>query len=109
LSPTARAAIEDPNNAKAVSAASYWEIAIKLRLGKYQLAETYDEFIQHAIYDNGFAILAIEPRHTSVLVTLPMHHKDPFDRLMIAQAIVEGIGIVSADAVLDAYGFPRIW
>jgi PIN domain nuclease of toxin-antitoxin system len=109
LSPTARAAIEDPNNAKAVSPASYWEIAIKLRLGKYQLTETYDEFIQHAIYDNGFDILAIEPRHTSVLVTLPMHHKDPFDRLMIAQVIVEGLGIVSADAVLDAYGIPRIW
>ena len=50
LSPTARAAIEDPNNAKAVSPASYWEIAIKLRLGKYQLTETYDEFIQHAIW-----------------------------------------------------------
>lgn len=109
MSPAARAAIEDPNNAKAVSPASYWEIAIKVRLGKYQMRETYDEFIRHAIYDNGFDILAIEPGHTSVLVTLPMHHKDPFDRLMIAQAIVENIGIVSADAVLDAYGVSRIW
>jgi PIN domain nuclease of toxin-antitoxin system len=109
LSPAAQAAIVDPDNAKSVSPASFWEIAIKLSIGKYALKEPYDDFIQHAIRDNGFDILAIEPRHTAALVTLPFHHKDPFDRLLAAQAIVEGIGIVSSDAILDKYGVRRIW
>ena len=54
-------------------------------------------------------ILAIEPRHTAALITMPYHHKDPFDRLLIAQAIVEGIRLVSADAIIHTYGVPRIW
>jgi PIN domain nuclease of toxin-antitoxin system len=109
LSPAAQAAIVDPDNTKSVSPASFWEIAIKLSIGKYALKEPYDDFIQHAIHDNGFDILAIEPRHTAALVTLPFDHKDPFDRLLAAQAIVEGIGIVSSDAILDKYGVRRIW
>ena len=109
LSPVAQAAIVDPANSKSVSPASFWEIAIKVSLGKYKLNESYDDFIQHAIFDNGFDVLAIEPRHTAPLVTLPYHHKDPFDRLMIAQAIVEGISIVGADTMFDNYGVTRIW
>ena len=109
LSPTALAAILDPDNVKSVSPASFWEIAIKVSIGKYALKEPYDEFIQHAIFDNGFDVLPIEPRHTAALITLPFHHKDPFDRLMVAQALVEGIGIVSSDAILDRYGVRRIW
>jgi PIN domain nuclease of toxin-antitoxin system len=109
LSPAAQAAIVDPINTKSVSPASFWEIAIKVSLRKYVLNESYEDFIQHAIFDNGFDILAIEPKHTAALITLPYHHKDPFDRLLIVQAIVEGIRLVSADAIIDAYGVPRIW
>ena len=109
LSSAARAAIADPGNDKLVSAASYWELAIKVSLGKYILTETYDEFIQHAIVDNGFAILPIETRHTSALISLPHHHKDPFDRLLIVQALVEGVPIVSGDPRLDPYPITRLW
>jgi PIN domain nuclease of toxin-antitoxin system len=94
---------------EAVSPASYWELAIKISLRKYTLHESFEDFIQHAVLDNGFAILPIEPRHTAALIPLPYHHKDPFDRLIIAQALVEGISIVSADAQFDAYGIKRLW
>lgn len=71
--------------------------------------ESYDDFIQHAIVDNGFVILAVMPRHTSVLIGLPYHHKDPFDRLLVAQAIVESSPLVSADPLLDKYPITRLW
>ena len=58
---------------------------------------------------NGFKILSIEPRHTAVLTTMPYHHRDPFDRLLIAQAQVEKISVVSNDAILDQYGVNRLW
>ncbi len=109
LSAAARAAITDPANTIFVSAASYWEIAIKLGTGKLTLAVPYPDFIQHAILDNGFRILPIEPRHTAGLIGLPLHHRDPFDRLLIAQAVVEDIPIVSADAAFDPYPVRRIW
>jgi len=109
LSGTARTATLDPGNSKQVSPVSYWELAIKVGLGKYLLTEPYDDFIQHAIFDNGFAILPVEPRHTTALITLPHHHKDPFDRLLIAQAQVESIPIASADAVFDKYPITRLW
>jgi PIN domain nuclease of toxin-antitoxin system len=66
-------------------------------------------FVQESIVDNGFAILSIEPRHTAELVSLPYHHRDPFDRLLIAQAIVEGMPIISGDPALDAYPIRRVW
>jgi PIN domain nuclease of toxin-antitoxin system len=80
-----------------------------LSLGKYVLTESYDEFVQHAIFDNGFAILPVEPQHTAALVFLPHYHKDPFDRLMVAQALVEGIPFVSGDSFLDKYPITRLW
>jgi PIN domain nuclease of toxin-antitoxin system len=109
LSGAAKTAILDPGRAKLVSPASYWEIAIKVNLGKYVLKESCADFIQHAIFDNGFNVLPVEPRHTAALIGLPPHHKDPFDRLLVAQAMVEGIAIVSGDAALDAYGVTRLW
>ena len=69
----------------------------------------YETFITQGIEGNGFKVLAIEPRHTAVLTTLPFHHRDPFDRLMVGQAIVESIPIVSGDTALDAYGVKRLW
>lgn len=98
----------DLDNQILVSPASHWEIAIKMKIGKLLLRESFLEFVQHAIHDNGFAMLPIEPAHTSIVSTLPFHHKDPFDRLLIAQALAESIPIVSADAALDPYGVPRL-
>jgi PIN domain nuclease of toxin-antitoxin system len=109
LSGTARALIVDPLNDIEISPASYWEIAIKIRLGKYALPEPYQVFMEREIVDNDFRVLAIEPRHTAVLTTLPMHHRDPLDRLLVAQAMNEGIPLVSGDAILDAYPIQRLW
>jgi PIN domain nuclease of toxin-antitoxin system len=109
LSLTAVAHILDPVWEKLVSPASYWEIAIKIRAGKYVLTQPYEAFMYSAIDLNGFAILPIEYRHTAVLTTLPLHHRDPFDRLLVAQAMVEQIPILSADSVLDAYPITRLW
>ena len=89
LRSTARRHIEDSGNEKLVSPASYWEIAIKISLKKYTLSHPYEEFMQKGIIDNGFLILPIEPKHTAILTTLPFHHRDPFDRLIIAQAMTE--------------------
>src|SRR5438067_806209 len=88
LSATAVNYILDAALAKLVSPASYWEIAIKISLGKYSLQEPYEAFMQRGIFGNGFSILPIEPKHTAALTTLPSHHRDPFDRLIVAQAIV---------------------
>lgn len=109
LSGNAKSALLDPSHVKLVSPASYWEIAIKVAIGKFALKETYQEFIQHAIFDNGFTILPIEPKYTTALTTLPFHHRDPFDRLLVAQAIVEGIPLVSSDSNLDPYPITRYW
>jgi PIN domain nuclease of toxin-antitoxin system len=109
LSARALALILDPANVKLVSPASYWEIAIKMRLGKYVLNKPYEEFFRNAIDLNGFLYLHIEPRHTAALLTLPNHHKDPFDRMLIAQAAVESIPIVSVDSQIDPYPITRLW
>jgi PIN domain nuclease of toxin-antitoxin system len=109
LSARASASIVDPASIKLVSPASYWEIAIKMSLGKYTLNKPFEEFFRNAIDLNGFIHLPIEPRHAAALIAMPHHHKDPFDRLLIAQATVEGIPIVSADAAFDPYGVSRIW
>ena len=109
LSGTASSLIMDPDNEKLVSPASYWEIAIKISIKKYALSQPYEVFMDKAIDKNGFGYLHIEPKHTAALITLPFHHRDPFDRLLIAQAITEGIPIVSGDPVLDSYPIERLW
>ena len=109
LSTIASDLIVDPTNDIEVSPATYWEIAIKISLGKYTLPEPYDIFIEREIAANDFRILPIEPKHTAVLTTLPFHHRDPFDRLLIAQAMVEAIPILSIDPAFDAYPVTRLW
>jgi PIN domain nuclease of toxin-antitoxin system len=109
LSSSARVLILDPSNGVLVSPASYWEIAIKISVGKYALHEPYEAFMRRAIFGNGFGILSIEPKHTAVLTTLPIHHRDPFDRLLIAQAMVEQVPILGADTAFDAYPVTRLW
>lgn len=109
LSARAMSLVIDPVNEKLVSPASYWEIAIKISIRKYALSKRYEDFMHEAIDQNGFGYLHVLTKHTAVLTTLPFHHKDPFDRLMVAQALVENIAIVSNDAALDAYGVMRLW
>ena len=109
LSSTAKILIQDSANDVEVSPASYWEIAIKIRLGKYVLSQPYQSFMETQIAANDFRVLPIEPRHTALLTTMPFHHKDPFDRLLIAQTAVEHIDIVSVDTIFDSYGIRRIW
>lgn len=109
LSAAAGDAIADPRNLVEISPASYWEIAIKIRLRKYVLPEPYQIFMEREITENDFRILPIEPKHTALLTTMPLHHGDPFDRLMVAQAIVEGSPLVGGDAALDSYSVQRLW
>ena len=111
LSATARSTIIDPSNEVVMSPASYWEIAIKVSLGKYLLNQPYDDFIDTCLNRYGFVVLPVEPRHTSRVIILPQFkdHKDPFDRLLVAQALTEDIPIVSVDDKLDLYGVTRLW
>jgi PIN domain nuclease of toxin-antitoxin system len=109
LSATARTLVQDASNEILISPASYWEIAIKISIGKWKLNRPYEEFIDLALNRYGFVVLPILPSHTAKVIRLPFHHKDPFDRLMVAQALVEGISIVSNDPALDAYGVTRHW
>lgn len=109
LSGPAQTLINDPANDILISPASYWEIAIKVGLGKLNLHAAYDDFMNRGIIGNDFEILPVEPRHTSLLTTLPLHHRDPFDRLLVAQALVEAVPLVSGDSILDAYGVNRRW
>jgi PIN domain nuclease of toxin-antitoxin system len=109
LSATALGLITDPLNHKHVSPASYWEIAIKIRLGKYALPVPFETFMSDQIAKNHFTILPITVAHAAVLTTLPLHHRDPFDRLLIAQTMVEAMSIVSIDSILDAYPVTRLW
>jgi len=92
-----------------ISPASYWEIAIKVSLEKWQLNRPYEDFINIGLKQYGFLILPILPDHTARLIRMPFHHKDPFDRLLIAQALAEEIPIISADKKFDAYRIKRIW
>ncbi|MGL5033260.1 MAG: type II toxin-antitoxin system VapC family toxin [Microcystaceae cyanobacterium] len=109
LNRTARELIIDRNNEILISPASYWEIAIKISIGKLQLHQSYRNFMEVCLHQYGFEILAISPEHTETVIALPFHHKDPFDRLMIAQAIVERIPLISADTIFDRYNVQRIW
>src|ERR1700733_5547888 len=109
LSAAALALMTDPTNEIVISPASFWEVAIKVSIGKYPMTVPFDRFFTEGIEGNDISILPLEIRHATVLLTLPMHHKDPFDRMIVAQAIVEQIPIVSIDVALDAYGITRIW
>jgi PIN domain nuclease of toxin-antitoxin system len=109
LSRKARAAIADPKHACLVSLASCWEIAVKLSLGKLKLAAPVERFLPEQLAANGFTPLPIDLRHVARVAELPFHHRDPFDRLLIAQALAEALAVVSADAVFLKYGVKRIW
>ena len=104
-----RTDIQDATNEVCVSPASYWEIAIKVHLGKWKLNHPCPAFMNLVFNVYQFRMLPILPEHTARLIGLPDHHRDPFDRLMIVQSLAEGLTIVGADPVFDQYGVPRIW
>ena len=89
LTPTARALIEDPTNRKFVSVASVWEIAIKVCLRKLDLGEPATTFLPRELAVNGFDLLGIDMAHATFVEALPPHHKDPFDRMLVAQATID--------------------
>jgi PIN domain nuclease of toxin-antitoxin system len=109
LSSKARTLIEDPFNKVSVSVVSIWEIAIKVSSGKLNLGKSFKEFVQDHVRNTNFFVMDVNLWHTIEVETLPFHHRDPFDRLLIAQAITENLPIVSGDAVFDNYAVTRIW
>jgi PIN domain nuclease of toxin-antitoxin system len=109
LSGRARAEIESAEGRRAVSIASLWEMAIKASLGKLTLAKPLGEFIPPILADSGIELVGIDVGDVARVATLPFHHRDPFDRLLAAQALERGFGIVSVDEAFDAYGVQRVW
>ena len=109
LSAAANAALSNPGNDRLISAATVWEIAIKVGKGRLLLSKPFRVGMDTAIADLGLTLLPITLEHAERQSVLPGHHRDPFDRLLISQALVEGIPIVGGDAIFDAYGVNRIW
>ena len=109
LSPAARAMLIDPANELLLSPASYWEIAIKVSLGKYTVPGEFAEFMDAQVRENRLTILPIAIGDVAEVAQLPFHHRDPFDRLLVGQALVEKVPIVSTDPAFDAYGIVRMW
>lgn len=109
LTRQARETIEDGRNEVLASVATLWEIAIKRSLGKLDLERTFSDLFPAELELNAISILGVEVAHLAKLVEMPFHHRDPFDRLLIAQALVEDLPIVGVDPAFDAYGVRRIW
>jgi PIN domain nuclease of toxin-antitoxin system len=109
LSPAARSALHDQSNTLILSIATVWEIQIKVGIGKLQLPRTLAELIRDQQEQNGITLLTIGLPHVLALEALPSHHKDPFDRLLIAQAKVENGTLVTIDPLIHQYDVPVLW
>lgn len=109
LSSAARVALLDPANERWLSPISLLEIAIKVRLGKLPLPKPYSALFPAELVKNDIHLLPLDPEHIEPLATLPLHHRDPFDRVIAATALVERLCLVSADALFDCYGLTRVW
>ena len=109
ISPGARAAIADEANDTFVSAATAWEIAIKFKTGRLPSAAPLMANLEEAILEGGFAGMPVTLRHGELAGSLPLHHKDPFDRVLIAQAQVERLTLISNERLFDRYGVARLW
>jgi PIN domain nuclease of toxin-antitoxin system len=107
ITPEIRLQIE--NNDNLLSIASVWEIAIKSSLGKLDVGLSIEALVEQQIIGNAIDLLAITTNHLAVVATLPLHHRDPFDRLLIAQAMVENLPIIGIDKVFDEYAVQRLW
>jgi len=112
LSKMAKEQIEKDNNDIFISIASLWEISIKTAIGKLQILDSYDTVIND-VTENEIAILPINFIHTVIQNKLPFHHKDPFDRIIVSQAIAENMTLISRDDIFDVYlkneQVKRIW
>jgi PIN domain nuclease of toxin-antitoxin system len=109
VSSPARRAMADDSNDTFVSAASAWEISIKHKLGKLPTAEHLVVDLDGAVAGEGFSALPITIRHGERAGALPPHHKDPFDRMLIAQALAESLTLISNEPLFDRYGVARLW
>lgn len=109
LSDRARRLILDSNSEIFLSIASLWEIAIKVNIGKLALDKPFNQLFPDELDSRGIEILDITIDSLVHLATLPLHHRDPFDRLIIAQALVESLPIIGADGTFDTYGVSREW
>lgn len=101
----ARATIADPKTTALVSAVTLWEVAVKRSIGKLEAPDDLPE----RVAADGFTWLAVTPEHAWHVSELPLHHRDPFDRLLVAQARVEGVAVVTRDARFAAYGVGVTW
>lgn len=109
LSTNARSYIADFDNELLLSVASLWEISIKTSLGKLELLKPFDQLIPEQLKESSVNILSIELSHLSGVIILPFHHRDPFDRLIIAQGIAEKIPIITSDSAFRNYPVRIIW
>jgi PIN domain nuclease of toxin-antitoxin system len=109
LSPRARRLIQSPGNELIVSAASAWEVATKYRLGKLDFAQDLAENFVSEVTAAGYLLLSITPEHAQRAGLLPGNHRDPFDRMLAAQAIHENMPLLSNDPQLDVFGVRREW
>ena len=104
-----RAALANPENECLISLVSAWELTIKASLGKLKLARPVQHYVVEHVTANSFRFLDIRMPHIGRIQTLPAHHGDPFDRLLIAQALEEKLPIATVDPVFSKYGVKRIW
>ena len=109
LSDRAHRLILDSSSEIFLSIASLWEIAIKVNIGKLALDEPFEQLFPKELHFHKIRILEITVDSLARLAALPVHHRDPFDRLIIAQALVEGMPIIGVDSAFDAYGVSREW
>jgi PIN domain nuclease of toxin-antitoxin system len=109
LSAGARAAIAEPANLVFVSAASAWEIATKNRIGKLPGAGLFSDRLGEIVAQEGFLELPISFAHADKAGSLPGAHRDPFDRMLIAQSVISGLTLVSNERLFDAFGAARLW
>jgi len=109
LSSTARDLLLNADNELFLSTASIWEIAIKTSIGKLILKQPIEQTINEQIQINGLRILNIESVHAIAVASLPWHHRDPFDRLLVCQSKLENLTILGCDTAMDAYSASRIW
>ncbi|MEG5139676.1 MULTISPECIES: type II toxin-antitoxin system VapC family toxin [unclassified Microcoleus] len=109
LSITWRSLINKGDNNILLSTASVWEMAIKHSIGRLNFSMPFMEFVKQQIAVNRIEILEISFDHIEVVASLPLHHRDPFDRLIIAQSMAEQIPVLSVDVIFDAYAIARLW
>ncbi len=109
LSAPAREAIADPGNEVSFSVASAWELAIKSSLGRFDPEGNLGSFLGEQVRHNSFRVLPVSLAHAVEVSSLPGHHRDPFDRLLVAQALVEKLILVSRDPQLRKYAAPILW